>query len=295
MTTYSAQGTTVDRAFVAVDPSMDKQEIYVATSRAREETQIYATPEIQEQREEFAPRSVYLREGIPHIAEAAERDGSQVAAHDLAELRASPDEELSRMRAELAAQAQAEQDVQRQRELLEERVQQQRGSLTRLENARDRGAEQPGHPKEGEIDAEQREQRGRIAETEAELNELPTTSPARDQIRAIEAIQGERVQMAVTAARLRRPNYIKAELGERPAGGREAKTWDRAVSGVERYRRDNRVTDPNRALGPKPERENVAAEASRRKAEQGLREARRKLGRETAQDRSLGAGRGMGR
>ena len=295
VTTYSAQGTTVDRAFVAVDPSMDKQEIYVATSRAREETQIYATPEIQEQREEFAPRSVYLREGIPHIAEAAERDGSQVAAHDLAELRALPDEELSRMRAELAAQAQAEQDVQRQRELLEERVEQQRGSLTRLENARDRGAEQPGHPKEGEIDAEQREQRGRIAETEAELNELPTTSPARDQIRAIEAIQGERVQMAVTAARLRPPNYIKAELGERPAGGREAKTWDRAVSGVERYRRDNRVTDPNRALGPKPERENVAAEASRRKAEQGLREARRKLGRETAQDRSLGAGRGMGR
>ena len=117
ITTYSAQGTTVDRAFVAVDPSMDKQEIYVATSRAREETHIYATPEIQEQREELAPRSQYLREGIPHIAEAAERDGSQAAAHDLAELRALPDEELSRLRHELAPHADAEQDIQRQREL----------------------------------------------------------------------------------------------------------------------------------------------------------------------------------
>lgn len=114
ITTYSAQGTTVDRAFVAVDPSMDKQEIYVATSRARGETHIYATPEIQEHRQEFASRSEYLRKGIPHIAEAAQRDGSQVAAHDLAELRALPDGELARLRKALEPQAHAEQGVRRQ-------------------------------------------------------------------------------------------------------------------------------------------------------------------------------------
>ncbi len=74
ITTYSAQGSTVDRAFVAADPSMDKQELYVATSRSHEETHLYATPEIQVHRKEIAPRSVYLREGIPHIAEASERD-----------------------------------------------------------------------------------------------------------------------------------------------------------------------------------------------------------------------------
>ena len=44
------------------------------SSRSREETFIYATPEIQTHREEIAPESPYLREGIPHIAEAAERD-----------------------------------------------------------------------------------------------------------------------------------------------------------------------------------------------------------------------------
>ncbi len=63
ITTYSAQGTTVDRAFVAADPSMDKQELYVAASRSREETFIYATPEIQTHREEIAPSSPHLREG----------------------------------------------------------------------------------------------------------------------------------------------------------------------------------------------------------------------------------------
>ena len=97
VTTYSAQGSTVERAYVMADPSMDKQELYVAASRSREETWLYATPEIQAAREEIAPGSLYLREGIPHIAEAAERDRGQVAAHDLAlrsELRELPTEEL---------------------------------------------------------------------------------------------------------------------------------------------------------------------------------------------------------
>ena len=60
-----AQGTTVDRAFVAADPSMDKQELYVATSRSRGETTIYATPEVQAVREAIAPDDPYLREASP--------------------------------------------------------------------------------------------------------------------------------------------------------------------------------------------------------------------------------------
>jgi hypothetical protein len=90
------------------DPSMDKQELYVAASRSREETFIYATPEIQTHREEIAPRSPHLREGIPHIAEAAERDRAQLAAHDAA-LRSRfsglPTEELVAMRSDLRSAA----------------------------------------------------------------------------------------------------------------------------------------------------------------------------------------------
>ena len=65
VTTYSAQGATVDRAFVMADPSMDKQELYVAASRSREETYLYATPEIQTHREEIAPRLSLPARGHP--------------------------------------------------------------------------------------------------------------------------------------------------------------------------------------------------------------------------------------
>ena len=81
VTTYCAQGTTVDRAYVMADPSMDRQELYVATSRSREETYLYATPEVQAERSEYAPKSPE-RDAIAHIAEAAERDRAQTAAHD---------------------------------------------------------------------------------------------------------------------------------------------------------------------------------------------------------------------
>ena len=82
-TTYQAQGATVDRAYVMADPSMDRQELYVAASRSREETYFYATPEVDLEREEYAPHSPG-REGLAHIAAAAERDGAQVSAHDQA-------------------------------------------------------------------------------------------------------------------------------------------------------------------------------------------------------------------
>ncbi len=96
MTTYCAQGSTVDRAYVMADPSMDKQELYVAMSRSREETYLYATPEIQAERAEYAPK-VPERDAIGHIGDAAVRDRAQTAAHDEAlrsELRKMPNEEL---------------------------------------------------------------------------------------------------------------------------------------------------------------------------------------------------------
>src|SRR5258705_9373537 len=107
------------------DPSMDKQELYVAASRSREETFIYATPEIQTHREEIAPESPHLREGIPHIAEAAERDRSQLAAHDEA-LRSRfsglPTEELVARRAGLSNAASCEASAERQRSNTQERI-----------------------------------------------------------------------------------------------------------------------------------------------------------------------------
>jgi ATP-dependent exoDNAse (exonuclease V) alpha subunit len=108
-TVYQAQGATVDSAFVLADPSMGRQEFYVAASRSREETHFYATPEIRAERGEFAPGE--RAAGLEHIARAAERDGAQAAAHDAA-LRGSLDKlstpELHARRHELAAEAGAE-------------------------------------------------------------------------------------------------------------------------------------------------------------------------------------------
>jgi hypothetical protein len=92
------------------DPSMDKQEFYVATSRTREQTYLYATPEIQAERSEYAPAGPE-RDAIAHVAEAAERDRAQTAAHDVAlraELAKLPTTEIAARHRELGTPARGE-------------------------------------------------------------------------------------------------------------------------------------------------------------------------------------------
>jgi conjugative relaxase-like TrwC/TraI family protein len=133
VTTYCAQGTTVDRAYVMADPSMDKQEFYVATSRTREQTYLYATPEIQGERSEYAPADPE-RDPIAHVGEAAERDRAQTAAHDealRAELAKLPAEELAARRSELGGPARREARDQ-------ESYERQREAVARLRNQAER-------------------------------------------------------------------------------------------------------------------------------------------------------------
>ena len=140
MTTYCAQGATVDRAFVCADPSMDKQELYVAASRAREETFLYATPEVQAEREEYAPRSPHLREGLDHIAEAAERDRAQTSAHEealAARFSALPSTELAARRTELEPAANRERAAEESRRALVERIAAARERLMGFETERE--------------------------------------------------------------------------------------------------------------------------------------------------------------
>jgi hypothetical protein len=134
VTTYCAQGATVDRAYVMADPSMDKQEFYVATSRTREQTYLYATQEIQAERPEYAPTGP-KRDPIAHVGEAVERDRAQTAAHDealRAELAKLPTDELAARRGELDTPARFEarhqEDYARQVRAVEER----RGQVERV-------------------------------------------------------------------------------------------------------------------------------------------------------------------
>ena len=232
ITTYSAQGTTVERAYLAADASMDKQELYVATSRSRGETLIYVTPEIRGDRAEIAPAEFADRGQLAHLSEAAVRDRAQRAAHDVARLDGLPIEELRRRQSELSGPAVRERANQERREALAERIAAAEGRLA------DPGA------------------RGRLAASglekyRAERDSLPPIrEEARRELAAVEEAIAAREQLTRTAARIAPPPYVAAELGQRPTNSAEAKAWDRGLSVIETYRRDNGVTDRVSAFGP---------------------------------------------
>ena len=240
--TYQAQGATVDRAFVAVDPSMDQQDFYVALSRTREDTNLYATPELQFEREEYAPRAAGQPQGLDHIARAAERDGSQVSAHDAA-LRAEFEQlspsELGRRVRELQSEAGAERQNEDRRLQAEETISRQ---VREIESLRP-----TAHPSNEEAALR------RIEEAGADLERWPEIDhQARAEAAVAEHVLTERVRAAATAARISPPDYITAELGERPSDPTKAREWDRAVGGIEGYRTRNGVVDRDSALGSKP-------------------------------------------
>ena len=280
VTTYSAQGSTVDRALVAADPSMDKQELYVATSRSRGETTIYATPEIQAAREEIAPDDPYLRRGIPHIAEAAQRDRAQTAAHEealRAELRGLPTEELLARRGELAGVASQESADEERRHRAERWIEGQEKALDRASARREAAEAAPRRvrrealPEAQIIEADARE---KVESLRAELREMPTVShEARAELANAELVLAERRQAAITAAKLSPPAYVTAELGERPSDPEMRSSWDKGVSEIERYRQRHGVRDPEHALGQGHEhdwsREQVRERLQQRQVELG--------------------------
>ncbi len=303
-TTYQAQGATVDTAFVMADPSMDRQEFYVATSRTREQTYLYATPEIQFDRDEFAPRSPHLREGLDHIAEAAGRDGSQVSAHDEAlrqELGQLPADELSRRLHEVGAEAGAEALNQGAYRRLDERLREEIERLEWISAARRKMPEpRRWERRQGRAERELQEDRlfrreegarRRIEQLRSERAELPEVNhEARAKVAVAEHVLAERERAAATAARLSPPGYIKSELGERSSDPTKAATWDKAVRGIEGYRVRNGVVDRDNALGPKPK--DRAAEQQQRLAREQLQRAQHELGlkKQRSIERSMGLG-----
>lgn len=245
--TYQAQGATVDKAYVAVDPSMDQQDFYVALSRSREEISIYATPELQRlDRDEFAPEDPFLRDGLEHIAEAAERDGSQVAAFDMAlrqRFEQLPSSELAGVVRELRSEA-GDED---QNEALHLR------SGEMISRAEERiesiGADPDRLDRERLISTRETIDRERAA-----LSELAAVEhQARAEAAAAQYVLAQREQAAATASRLSPPDYVTAELGERPGDPTKARAWDSAVRGIEGYRIEHGVVDRGSALGPEPQ------------------------------------------
>jgi hypothetical protein len=250
VTTYSAQGTTADQAFIMANPSMDKQELYVAASRTRGETFIDATPEVQSQREEIAPVPDGSRDALPHLAQAAERDRAQLAAHDAA-LRSRftglPTEDLVARSEELRIAAGREAKAERKLGELRERIERVEHQIEGYEWQRQRAQELKRRFRKDElarIDRDEASSLQRLADLEAEERAFPApTGSARRELEIADRVLGERRELALTAARLVPPPYIRDELGERPSGPTKQRAWDRGVAEIETYRQRYGVSD----------------------------------------------------
>ncbi len=300
VTTYSAQGTTVDQAFVMVDPSMDKQELYVAASRSRDETFIYATPEIQSHREEIAPTPDRSADALPHIAAAAERDRAQLAAHDAAlrsQFSGLPTEELVGRSEELRAAANREAGAERQLRDMQERIERAERQIERYDAQRERAQELKRRFRKDEmarIDRDEARSLQQLSGLEAEARELPVPSgSARRELAVTDRVLAERRELAITAARISPPPYITKELGERPADPNKRWHWDRGVADIEHYRQRNGVKDRSRAFGP--ESKGSAERARQEQARRQLMETQRVLGlgQHKAKERALRRGLGL--
>jgi len=291
-TTYQAQGSTVDRAYVMADPSMDRQELYVAASRSREETWFYATPEVDLEREEYAPHSAG-REGLAHIAAAAERDGAQVSAHDQA-LRSRLDRlsspELVRLREELRSEAGAEQQHERSGEALDERIDHSEELLAGISAERRELGDPPRWGRDAkrahaeacrQLDARESMSREALGRHLADRETLPTVAhDARAEVAAIDRILDRLEDMALAAARVSPGAYLVAELGERPAEGSGRLAWDRAVREVEGYRQRHGLLDRDTVLGP--EAKDRATRREQERVRGSIARAQRELGIEAA-------------
>jgi conjugative relaxase-like TrwC/TraI family protein len=299
VTTYCAQGTTVDRAYVMADPSMDKQEMYVAASRSREETYFYATPEIQAEREEYAPKPPE-RDAIGHIAEAAERDRAQTAAHDEAlrsELRKLPSKELAARHRKLGTPARRESNdewaYQHQQEHVAERQRQYADAVVNRE-----AAEGLGWRERQQVlpEARRHEQMigDRLREETGKLERLasPSTEARREHEISGELLAKREEQMLL-AVRISPPAYVMQELGERPSDPEKAKAWDDGARSIESYRNEHGVKDKGSALGPEPESGSLDRLAHGRTQDR-IREAQRRLERQQL-DRSMQRSHDVGR
>jgi AAA domain len=287
-TIYQAQGATLDSAFVMADPSMDRQDLYVAASRSRGETFFYATPEVGFDRTEFAPAEPPA-EALEHIARAAERDGAQAAAHDAAlreRLEPLSTPELHRRRHEIAAEAYAEAAAERDRDELADRLAMARRAVEKAAAREERLGEERPIWSRGERAAWRREaeaiaEAGRWAEEALRDREAELAGVARVEHRAraeravIDQLIAERTAARMAAVRLDPPAYLLAELGEPPGDPARRRTWETAARGIESWRLEHGIRDGDSALGTG--RDAGAERRSRELAEQAIRRARREL------------------
>ena len=177
------------------------------------------------EREEYAPHSPYLREGLPHIAAAAERDGAQVSAHDIAlrsELSCLPTEELLGRRSALGKEAEREARVQGFHRELQEKIDIAQRHLDRSIIHRET-VEEPRRERKRELPraiVREANCREHLELLLAEARRMePQTNMAPVELAIVNQILAERRELAVTAARLSPPPTSQRSWGNAQRSG----------------------------------------------------------------------------
>lgn len=243
-----------------------------------------------------------MREGIPHIAEAAERDRSQLTAHEVAlrsQFSGLPTDELVARREALWTAADRETVNQERWSALSERIERFREPLEGFDSQRVVAEVLPRRERQealARVEKDEARLRRHLDRLEAELREMPSPQDvARREFAVADRVLAERRELTVIAARISPPAYVKSELGERPSDPAKCKAWDRGVTEIERYRQEHGIKDPSKAFGRKAKRgvERARQETARRR----LQEVQRVLGhgQHAARARQLSRGLSIGR
>lgn len=182
---------------------------------------------------------------------------------------------------------------------MHERIEKARERLDGFEAQREAAQALPRRQRRDElarIDAWEARSRKATTRLEAETREMPVAGEAaRQELAVADQVLAQRRELAIIAARISPPAYVKTELGERPSDPTKRKAWDRGVAGIERYRQEHGIKDPSKALGREAKRgaERERQEAARRR----LHETQRilGLGQHAARTRQLSRGLGIGR
>lgn len=210
-----------------------------------------------------------------------------------------PTEELVVRRDELRLATGREDSLEHQRRSLQERIKRAREHIEGFEAEREAAQALPRRERREElarIDSWEARSRRETARLEVELADMPVVGDAsRRELAVADQVLAQRRELAIVAARISPPAYVKAELGERPSDPAMRKAWDRGVAQIERYRQEHGIKDPNKALGREAKR---GAERARQEATwRRIREAQRALGlgQHSARARRLGGGLSIGR
>jgi len=271
------QGATADRTFVLGSPGLYREWITTAASRPRDQLRFYLADPDCERQLDFHAGDQILPDAFEDFGLQAERSQAQTGAldtihrEDLAtmpadELRAEMDRlegivrhapgalvkrQLASAEADLAdAQRTAHQATARRCDL--ERTVTERDPQpidVEVDFARARAIEADAHVGVGEAAERVHELRMTLAADrwpETHANDLARYAAARDELSCRQRTRVMQVRHVEV------PDYLVAELGDRPSEPKQRGVWDRAAVRIEHYRVSFGVTDSSSGLGERP-------------------------------------------